>query len=204
MLTDIEGYGAWERSSIERLGKAEGTAAQAVEAIAAATRVVQSWRPGTVALQELAEHELHVASGNEADEDLDADERRARLAWGSVPDELASPGPFGTFRQQWPDVAAWWTGVDGIVRRYLAARLFGNWVAYFGAGLHDVVEYLRITLAVLKMEAARAHAQSSPSSSPCQTLTEAVRNADLLLVHLSDTRTLVNLLSSQRQHSSGS
>jgi hypothetical protein len=204
MLTDMDGYDAWERSSIALLGRTGVTAAQAVAAIAEATSVIQSWRPGGISLRQLVERELHVASGAEADEDLDADERRARLAWSSVPEGLAAPGPFEAFRSTWPDVAKWWKGIDAIVRRYLASRLFGNWIAYYGAGLHDVVEYLRITLSVLKMEAARAHARSSPSSSPWQTLNEAVRNADLLLVHLSDTRRLVDLLPSRRPSSSGS
>jgi hypothetical protein len=103
--------------------------------------------------------------------------------------------------------------IDGAVRGYLAARLFGNWVAYYGQGLHAIVEYLRVALAlvkmnyvkmeiveaeVVKMEAARDHARESPSS-PWQTAKEAIRSADLLLVHLSDPKTLSSLLGQSRQ-----
>jgi len=41
----------------------------------------------------------------------------------------------------------------------------------------------------VKMEAMRHHAQGT-STSPWQTVNEAVRNADLLLVHLADAKTL--------------
>ncbi len=79
------------------------------------------------------------------------------------------------------------------VRGYLAARLFGNWIAYYGQGLHAIVEYLHVALAVMKMEFVRHHAQESPSP-PWQTVNEAVRSADLLLVHLADPRRLSRLL----------
>ena len=99
------------------------------------------------------------------------------------------------------------------VRGYLAARLFGNWVAYYGQGLHAIVEYLKVALALVKMkfvemeivktevvkvEAARHHARESPSS-PWQTAKKALRSADLLLVHLSDPKTLASLLGESRQ-----
>jgi len=98
--------------------------------------------------------------------------------------------------------------IDGALRGYLAARLFGNWVAYYGQGLHDIVEYLEVALSlvkmnhvkleIVKMEAVRHHAQESPSS-PWQTAKEAIRSADLLLVHLSDPQTLSSLLGRSHQ-----
>lgn len=89
------------------------------------------------------------------------------------------------------------------MRGYLAARLFGNWVAYYGRGLHAIVEYLRVALALVKMEAvrleaARHGARESPSS-PWQIVHEALRNADLLLVHLWDIRALSPRLGGNRQ-----
>ena len=83
-----------------------------------------------------------------------------------------------------------------MLRAYLAARLFGNWVAYYGQGLHAIVEYLQVALAVVRMEAVNAAAQTP--SSPWQTVTAAIRNADLLLVHLSDPRRLARQLEPDR------
>jgi len=98
-------------------------------------------------------------------------------------------------------VARWWPEVDRAARAYLAARLFGNWIAYHGQGLHAIVEYLRVCLAVLKLEAARQQQSTSTvttastSTSPWQTVLEAIRNADLLLVHLTDAKSLARRLS---------
>jgi hypothetical protein len=67
-------------------------------------------------------------------------------------------------------------------------------MAYHGRGLDAVVEYVQICLAVLKMEAARHWACSSVSSSWQTVIEPAIRNADLLLVHQSDMKTLARLL----------
>jgi hypothetical protein len=201
MLADLDGYAAWERRAIAVLSRADLTAAQALDVIGAATALVQGWRPGGVSLREAVARAFDVASAAKPDEDLDAPgraaaaavPRRVRTALASVPEGLVPPAPGETFDADWRSSARWWPEVDGMLRAYLAARLFGNWVAYFGQGLHDIVEYLQVALAVVKNEAAKEAAQRP--SSPWQTVTAAIRNADLLLVHLSDPRALARRLS---------
>ena len=61
---------------------------------------------------------------------------------------------------------------DRAVKRWLAARLFGNWIAYQGDGLPAIVRYLRDCLATVTTELAR-------DGNPL----EAVRRSDLLIVH---------------------
>jgi len=61
---------------------------------------------------------------------------------------------------------------DPAVKRWLAARLFGNWIAYQGDGLEAIVRYLRGCLAIFATELAR-------DGRPL----EAVRRSDLLIVH---------------------
>jgi hypothetical protein len=195
MLTDPGGYGAWERRAIGVLARDDLTAAQAIETIAAATRAVQVWRPGPKTLRDVVEREFDVAPVGNTRDELDADEARVRLAVASVPHDLPCLPPFERYRQTWQDVSEWWYQADRAVRAYLAARLFGNWVAYYGPGLHAIVEYLRISLSVLKMEAARYSSRSSGAANTWQTTLEpAIRNADLLLVHLSDTKQLARRL----------
>ena len=58
------------------------------------------------------------------------------------------------------------------VKRWLAARLFGNWIAYQGDGLGAIVRYLRGCLAIFAAELAR-------DGDPL----EAIRRSDLLIVH---------------------
>jgi len=193
MLTDEDGYSAWERRCLEVLGRGDRTADQSLAVIAAATEAVQSWRPGGVTLSATVEREFDVAYDAKPDEDLGGLVTRARLAVRSVPRGLSFPLPLEDAGARWRVLSAWWGDFDGTVRAYLAARLFGNWVAYYGQGLHAVVDYLRVSLAVVKMEAVRHHARGS-STSPWQTVNEAVRNADLLLVHLADTKTLARSL----------
>ncbi len=225
MLTDHEGYDAWERRAIGLLARADVTAAQALGLLEAVTRSVQAWRPGGASLLETVHREFDVASARKPDEDLvafcgipdeipsDIDARRARLALGSIPQGLPRPPVAADYRARWPGVAGLGVPgmpdeIDGAVRCYLAARLFGNWVAYYGQGLHAIVEYLQVALALVKMKfvelevvkmgAARDHAREQPSS-PWQTAKEAIRSADLLLVHLSDPKTLSNSVGQSRQ-----
>jgi hypothetical protein len=61
---------------------------------------------------------------------------------------------------------------DRALKRWLAARLFGNWIAYQGDGLQAIVRHLRACLATFTTELAR-------DGSPL----EAVRRSDLLIVH---------------------
>jgi hypothetical protein len=184
MLTDRDGYAAWEVRALETLGRDGMDASRAVATIDAATRRIQEWRPGGAPLRDTVNREFDVASAPEHDEDLEADAIRFRRAVASVPSGIARPAAFSGLAERWPEVAPWWPEVDRALRAYLSARLFGNWIAYHGQGLHAIVEYLRISHSVVKVEAIRHHAGAS--SSPWQTVIEAFRNADMLLVHLCD------------------
>ena len=195
MLTDHDGYDAWERRAIGVLARDDLTTARALDIIRTATLAVQAWRPGPISLRATVGREFDIASARKPDKDLDGhaqaatnelDVARVRLAVDSVPPGLPRPSVFEGFAGS---VDAWPGEFDGVVRAYLAARLFGNWVAYHGQGLHAIVEYLQVALAVVKMEAVRQHASAAPSS-PWQTVNEAIRNADLLLVHLADAKSM--------------
>jgi Fe-S-cluster containining protein len=69
------------------------------------------------------------------------------------------------------------------VKRWLAARLFGTWIAYQGNGLQTIVRYLRASFDVFQVELAR---DGKPR--------EAIRRADHLIVHESSSQQLANLL----------
>lgn len=61
---------------------------------------------------------------------------------------------------------------DPALKRWLAARLFGNWIAYQGDGLQAIVRYLQGCLATFTTELAR-------DGVPL----EAIRRSDLLILH---------------------
>ena len=69
------------------------------------------------------------------------------------------------------------------VKRWLAARTFGSWIAYQGNGLRTIVRYLRTCHHIFEVELAR-------DGSPL----EAIRRADHLIVHESSSQRLANLL----------
>jgi hypothetical protein len=87
-----------------------------------------------------------------------------------------------------------WGDQAGPVRHWLAAKAFASWLALQGEGLRTTVLGVRLALAVLRAEAARDAAEGAgPGGSTG--LLEAIRRADLLLVHLADPEALARRLS---------
>jgi hypothetical protein len=74
-------------------------------------------------------------------------------------------------------------GHDGAVKRWLAARLFGSWIAYQGNSLRTLVRYLHACHDVFLVELARdANAR------------EAIRRSDRLIVHEATSQQIATLL----------
>ena len=76
------------------------------------------------------------------------------------------------------------------VNRWLAARLFGTWIAYQGSGLLTIARYLHAALDVLTVEIARV-----PGRIDRGAVLESIRRTDYLLVHLADSQQIARLLS---------
>jgi hypothetical protein len=114
------------------------------------------------------------------------------LAAGAVPAGLAAPGvpaDAETADEAW--VRPGWR--QGPLGRYLAARSFGAWSAYLGDGIRTQVAMLAVSLAAVRVEAARQAARARRPLDD-EMLLGAIRSADLLLHHLSDARALVRSL----------
>jgi hypothetical protein len=90
-----------------------------------------------------------------------------------------------------PAVEPGWGSFDGAVRRYLAAKVFGNRLAYECLGLRSIVEWLRMCPGRLRREAANAAAGGALNE---PIFLEAVRATDLALVHRTDTAVLARSL----------
>ncbi len=195
MLMDLESYDAWERCALEVLARDELSPEQAIATIHSATCRIADWRPGATSLCATVRHQFEIASRSEADEDTSADVDRVNAVVASVPGGLTRPPVDPGFPDAWAAAGEPSVAVQRAFRAYLAAKLFGNWIAYHGQGLHAIVEYSRASLAVLKMECVRIAARSTPAASPWQNVISAIRNSDLLLVHLSDPKDLARRLS---------
>ena len=79
------------------------------------------------------------------------------------------------------DVPTMPTRESRAVQRWLAAHLFGNWIAYQGRGLRTIVRYVRACLDVFTVELARDG-----------NALEAIRRSDFLIVHESDSQQLAS------------
>ena len=115
-------------------------------------------------------------------------ELRSRAARRSRARPRASAEP----TSRW--VASAWPAFSRPIRRWLAAKAFASWVALQGEGLRTTVAFLRVALGVLRAEAARGSAEAARVLD-ADLLLEAIRRADLLLVHLADPEALARRLS---------
>jgi hypothetical protein len=124
----------------------------------------------------------------------DADDERAQsrtidalasLFDGSPPPELAR---IDHFDRTWAHlVAPSFDRFETPMKNYMAARVFANWIAYQGRGLRTIVEWLRTCAAVVRHYLLRRAIQAGCPPS-IDDFVEAVRMADLLLLHTIDTQ----------------
>jgi len=187
LLSDPDGYDAWERAGLRTLSRSDCTPDQALDLIAAATEQVRRWKPNqgplascvATAFRELtppAPGERHLGR-------LDGALSLAELCAAHFPPEA---GPVPELDNVWgslvePSIAAY----DAAIRNYLGARLFGNWMAYEGRGMRSILAWLRMALAVFRNELARRSARCGSPPERADVL-EAFRATDLLLLHTID------------------
>jgi hypothetical protein len=206
LLADRDSYAAWERIVIEILAS-PGTPEVALTEISAFTERVRTWTPRDGDLREAVQRAepRGGSSPAEAGRGQDEEQRGSQMAGdyevvrASVPDGLATmraPERLAAIDARW--VTDTWPHFSRPLRNFLAAHAFGNWCAYHGLGLRTAVRSLEVALAVVRVEAARLCAAAErPLDEPL--LIEAMRAADLLLVHLADPKSLTARLSDVEQ-----
>jgi len=136
-----------------------------------------------------------AASPASLEEAVGAWEQAARF----VPDASLLPAsPRSSWRTDLDRLAthvdAGWSRLHAPIRRWLAAKAFGSWVALQGDGVRTTVASLRLALGVLRAEASRGCAAAG-CELDASLLEEAFRRADLLLLHLVDVQALARGLS---------
>ena len=191
MLMDLEGYTAWERAGVELLGSGGPDAAAALAALQAASRTIRKWSPGGETLRDLVIRTMGAVTCSPAQDDPRADARRYAMAVASVPRALlrAQDATSGEVRS--PEVAVICRDFDAVIRRYLASKLFASWWAYLGLDLMGSVEAVHVHRAVLRRHIER---RLRLHDTPGEIVLEAIRDSDLLMVHLSDSRALARLI----------
>jgi len=190
MLTDVDGYAAWENAVLDLL-QAGNTAGEALDAAARKTRRIAAWTPGArLALRDLVGDEFARPDADSTGNQSQPDDRLAALALSAVPRGLAVPDVLAAARAPSSDPGAAWRAGDGIVRRYLMSKVFGNWWPYFGLDLCGVVRAIEAHAAILKRQLARHLAARDEQGA----FLEAIRDTDLLMVHLVDFATFAGAI----------
>ena len=92
-----------------------------------------------------------------------------------------------------------WNAWAPVVLRYVAARAFASWTAYQSRGVRTQIAELFMTASVLRVECARA-CQARQSPLDRDTLLDAIRASDLLLVHLADRDAMMAWLGEVEAH----
>jgi Fe-S-cluster containining protein len=120
-------------------------------------------------------------------DDLRADDATLfNLARAAVPPPWSWPDPPPEFENIWWSlVAPKWHFFNETLTRYAAAKAFASWSLYMGQGIEAAEQTARVAGAVLRVEAARQCGWFGRELDR-ELLTEAIRQADLLLVHYAD------------------
>jgi Fe-S-cluster containining protein len=202
MLTDLAGYQAWERVVIDILTMPHSPEAALAE-ISAFTERVRTWTPRDGDMRETVSRYRPVPRGRQEESvrmpngppDMAPLADAYEVVRASVPAGIATkpaPDRLDAIDARW--VADPWPQFSQPLRSFLAAHAFGSWCAYHGMGLRTVVRSLSVALAVVRVEAAGLCASAERDLDEV-TLTESMRAADLLLVHLADPKALATRLS---------
>ena len=187
LLCDVDGYETWERAGVATFARSPVPYAACLDDLAGATEVIRQWKPGDRSLSETVRTAFAARNRDMPPSwcQARAIERVARLTAGSAGD-LA---PILDFETQWRDRAGiasidWF---DRGMKNYLAARLFGNWIAYQGQGLRSIVEWVRTCAATVHHFVLQRLIGSGVPLDPAGFI-ESVRSADLLLLHVLDSQ----------------
>ena len=178
VLMDVQSYAEWERRAVATLARDDVTCLEALAVVSAATEKVCLWWIGDGTLLDAVTAAFAHAAGA-CDDGLDSDAARLERIDAACP-AAARPVVARVTRD-----AAAAARVESLLRvhdaplkRYLAARLFANWIAYQGRDLRTVIEWLRACLAVLRSEVGAG-----------ADFIEAVRETDRIMLHVVDSQT---------------
>jgi hypothetical protein len=201
MLMDLDAYDAFERHMVAVLARSPSAVA-ALAQLAGDVEHLRRWRPahgpliavvnGLTAATREVDGTGHTAEGAESR----ARRIYARLDRSTVaratPSDLRPHAAQGASVQTTSHEVIRWNEWDPVIRRYLAARAFASWVAYQGRGLRTVLASLYVALDLVRHEAARLTGDSHLLTRSI--VKEAIRHADVQLVHHADSQRLADLL----------
>jgi hypothetical protein len=221
VLMDWPALERWEAFAVSVLGDETRTPEAALDVLAAVAEEARRWTPEEGEFEEcfqrvLSSRGASMSSGSRRSPERGDAPRTRRgsatptdplgqgmreslgVTWQTVADcvpqrALLPPPPQGLDDADARWVAPTWASLAPPVRRWLAAKAVASWLALQGEGLRTNAVGLRLTLGVLRAEAARGCTEAGRTLDAAL-LKEAVRRADLFLVHLADPEALARRL----------
>ena len=215
MLSDLDGYAAWEAAGLAILARQDLTASAALDRIEAMTERVRLGQTGVRPPSDLPQTSVEPGSdpgltrieagsgrgliqmvGARSDPGLSQVEARSNLGLttGALANDFApliaqhipeEAFPISEYETRWAHLVEGSREIELVMKNYLAARLFANWVAYQGRGLRTIVEWLRTCHAVLRNEIA-LRCMVDRRTATIEDAIAAAGRADLLMVHTVD------------------
>lgn len=192
VLFDHESFGLWERHMVESMDSSPHGVVETLNRLAATAERLRAWEVSQGSLLEWTAR--HLAADAAAGTGLLVGNRYAefegRRAFQRAVEAVPAGLPVPLLPEPYDDldavyVAPVWEQMAGGLRRFLAARAFASWTAYQSRGIRTQVAELFMTAAVLRVECVRACAAVGQALNR-DSLREAVRATDRLLVHLAD------------------
>lgn len=178
MLMDLAGYAAWEHAAIRTF--AARSPGAALDHLAAASERIRRWAPADGPLTGAVAKAFAAPARVQASAALSRGLAIVQRTTGPHP-LIQVPDDFSEGWARLHSAAA--PVLDDVISRYLAASAFANWIAYRGQGLRAIVEWLRASYDVLRLQLIRESRSAGPTR---EALVEALRMADLVMVHTVD------------------
>jgi hypothetical protein len=184
MLTDLDGYAAWERHMVTRCAGVMRRPESVLATLARDAALLRRWQPGGISLAEAVSNLPDAFVEAPVAPSLAASLARHAEVLAAVPDEFRSPADGAGLEEAFAAfVRERWDGFSAPLDRYLAGKAFASWTAYQGRGVATIVRGLEAALALVRVEAAR-QCRDAGRALDAALLLEAFREADFTLNHL--------------------
>ena len=204
MLMDLEAHHAWERHAVHVFASDAHTPESALDQLAADARAIAAWQPAEGSLgkrvatlgveSQWSSRPMTIDEYGAASQPRRQSAQLHELVRACVPARLRpEPAPVDLDRTDLEFVEPGWRAFATPIKRYLAAKVFASRVAWQGRGVPTTVTALETARAVLRVEAGRQCARSRRVLDR-GLLIEAIRRADLLLVHQASEKALAERL----------
>lgn len=193
VLFDPESFAQWEQYLVDAIAGSSTSVNQTLMAVAARAESLRTWTIDAGTLDAWTRLRLGPAFTPTCDSSVlwtryapfvgaaafarTVEAVTPGLARPGLPDNVADEDA------RWVEPA--WHTLAPRVRRVLGAKAFASWTAYQSRGIRTQVAELFVTASVLRVECVRACAAAQRPLDPALLL-DAVRQTDLLLVHLVD------------------